>query len=1740
MTNSPKSIYNRPGLPAIVYRIGDYNSFRERLISQISTQLVIKDTIAQRSSLAKLTTRSNEDPAIALLDAWAVVADVLTFYQERIANEGYLRTATERFSVLQLARSIGYELSPGVAASTYLAFTVDDAVESVTQAIVPQGTPVMSIPTTDDEVPQTFETSAEILTHLDWNSIQPRLSKPQEIGENLVENDRLKNRRDAKSAEEEDKEKNNQIYLQGTSTQLQPGDWVLLVANQEQNIQTYLLKLTAVELSADNNYTLISWEKQLPQAIKSRLRNPQIFAFRNSASLFGKNAPLWKDMPDEIKKAGGGTVVGGVFCSEDNGSNWTPQNKNLANTDILCLATDKSSNSSSKYLFAGTPDRGIFRLPDDGENWEAVNAGLTNLNIQALYIQPEKGYVFAGTPGGGVFRSKDNGDNWVPIHTGSVRVQSQGDNNWQSINTAIPNTVVRSLVTCAGDDKQYIFAGTDDNIYRSENQGKDWYTTNNSNSATNECNPNLQGLPGKAVLSLMVTEITGIISDIDNSDKKKITVSKLTGELKEGDVIAVGDEKIKIVKVPSNENESEIILTLDKEVDTNLNTPIACTTNKFNIFAGTDDGIYRSSDYGNRWQPITEYNNNIKRVFSLTHYQRDGLFYLFAGTDNGIYSSLNRENWTNINNDLLENVPVYALDNHGEHLFAGTNQGIFVSTDNGGSWKKVKNEDLIKKKINITSDNGGSSDKVEDEDLNKKKINITSLAVKNINDDNHKIFAGALFSGFVEDKENEENEEDKENQWPHFKFPDEVKLEKIDLNTIYPKILENSWMVLLNENRFQAIKVDKVSTDSVSEFSLTSEVTKITFNNSADLSDFGRRKTQVLIQSESLALAPEVLTVTMQQENIFLDPINKDKIYLSKFISDLHSDKTLIVSGKHIRALAEDVGGFFVWNADESKWQRQNQGLTNTNIQALAIDKSKNKYYIGTNQGVFHSFGNNQANNHIWEPLQTKGLEETDIQSLWIHPKNKSIFVGTPSGIFNYSDSGWKSKNQGLVHKNVQTLVSYFNQEEDTISIFAGTFDGGVFVSRNNGDSWNSTGLTNVDIQTLVVNANGHLFAGTFQKGIFYSENQGNSWRQLTNIERGTGTISSDNITVTGVGLNSEQLQVGDIINAGGQTRTIVSINNETQIFTVDTAFRPDLPERTAFTINTGLTNLNITSLLILPQEEEMILFAGTGGSGVFRSQDSGKRWQQVNTNLKDLEIRTLAANSSNDSNNKIFVGTARKGIFHSVDNGDSWQAINDNLTNTDVKAIAISADNNIIAAGNGILVSQDGFYTVPLNKSDLLWVISPPVKDKYLKWLVRDINGFVGNIETITDKELLLQPATEEDGIVSEVCTIKKPPTEQQNPVIVLKKPLKYAYDPETVTIYANVVMATHGETVVEVMGNGDGTIPNQSFILKQPPLTYVPAATASGAKSTLEVRVNDVLWEEVDSLYEQDTHLQGYIIRLTDDATSIITFGDGENGTRLPTGEENVTATYRSGIGLEGQVAAESLTQLKDKPLGILEVINPLSASGAAPPESRDEAREKAPSQVRTLDRIVSLQDFEDFSRAFAGIGRASAVPLWNGQSQLVHITVAAADGSQVDTDSNLYQQLVAAIDNNRDPIQFVEVDSYELQLFNVEAKLQFNPRYQEELLIEQVSASLKAKFTFSNRKFGQDVTAAEVIATIQQIEGVVAVDLDALYKLGSSKNLQQSLRADLARWDEENDIAKPAQLLLINPQDIKLTTI
>lgn len=407
---------------------------------------------------------------------------------------------------------------------------------------------------------------------------------------------------------------------------------------------------------------------------------------------------------------------------------------------------------------------------------------------------------------------------------------------------------------------------------------------------------------------------------------------------------------------------------------------------------------------------------------------------------------------------------------------------------------------------------------------------------------------------------------------------------------------------------------------------------------------------------------------------------------------------------------------------------------------------------------------------------------------------------------------------------------------------------------------------------------------------------------------------------------------------------------------------------------------------------------------------------------------------------------------------------------------------------------------------------------------------------------------------IANEVVTLKEITHSDGFTSLELLDALEFSYKRETVTINANVAHATHGETVVEVLGGGDGAAANQRFALKKPPLTQVSAPTASGVESTLDVRVNGILWEEAERLYGLDAGSENFIVRIDDDGKTQVIFGDGERGSRLPTGMENVTAVYRSGIGLPGMVAAEKLTLMQVRPLGIRGVNNPLPASGAADPENRDNARTNAPLTVLTMDRIVSRQDFEDFARAFAGIGKAQAVALWRGEAQWVHLTVGAkapaATGDEansplatheVSEDSDLFKNLLNAIGLSSDPGQRFRVDSYTPVFFNLKAKVRINPRYLAADVLAAVEAALQSAFAFEQRAFSQAVTAAEVTTVIQTVPGVVAVDLDELYRVDKTEPFfSPVLFAERVRWEVNQAEPLLAELLLLNPAGVTLEEV
>jgi hypothetical protein len=391
------------------------------------------------------------------------------------------------------------------------------------------------------------------------------------------------------------------------------------------------------------------------------------------------------------------------------------------------------------------------------------------------------------------------------------------------------------------------------------------------------------------------------------------------------------------------------------------------------------------------------------------------------------------------------------------------------------------------------------------------------------------------------------------------------------------------------------------------------------------------------------------------------------------------------------------------------------------------------------------------------------------------------------------------------------------------------------------------------------------------------------------------------------------------------------------------------------------------------------------------------------------------------------------------------------------------------------------------------------------------------GSIQGLTEgKRLIIAGMAKNDGkpVSEEVILAESVPGTATTTLTFADKFLN-SYQRDTVTIFANVVPVTHGETVNEVLGSGNAGIQNQKFVLKKPPLTYVQASTPSGGKSTLSVRVDGLEWYEVPTLYGKKATDDNYQVRINDDTSARVIFGDGKRGARPTTGSENITALYRSGTGPDGDVAQGTLSLLPVRPAGIREVTNPVAATGAAPPEERDHARRNAPIRVRTFDRVVSLQDYEDYARAYTGIEKAKAMGAWSGEEHCVQVTVAGPDGNRVDDVT--VKNLEESIREFSDPGHPVSVNSYTPVYFTVSAEVTFNvPRYKDDAVRSSIKTALLATFSFDNRSFGQAVTDSEITRTIQDIPGVISVQNVRIRKLSAPKGDYRELEGDHPDYD------------------------
>lgn len=311
-------------------------------------------------------------------------------------------------------------------------------------------------------------------------------------------------------------------------------------------------------------------------------------------------------------------------------------------------------------------------------------------------------------------------------------------------------------------------------------------------------------------------------------------------------------------------------------------------------------------------------------------------------------------------------------------------------------------------------------------------------------------------------------------------------------------------------------------------------------------------------------------------------------------------------------------------------------------------------------------------------------------------------------------------------------------------------------------------------------------------------------------------------------------------------------------------------------------------------------------------------------------------------------------------------------------------------------------------------------------------------------------------------------------------------------VEVFGNVLTASRGETVKnETLGSGNASAASQTFKLKKKPLTYHTSPTVdndSGVKSTLTVYVNGIEWTEVSSFFGKTESDQVYIVRQTDDGESLVTFGDGIRGQRLPSGRDNVTGNYRFGAGAAAPPAG-AVSQVGKPVKGLQRIKNVLPAYGGADAETAENLRTYAPRSALVLGRVVSMKDMEALAASFPGVRAVQTEWRWDNRKQRAsaHIYYIGDPGLQA--------SLSKRVRSYADPATPITVENAQAVPLFLSIDVAIKPRYTEDIVLRELRAMLTAATTGflvpENIGIGLPLYRSKLFERVLNVEGTESVN-------------------------------------------------
>ena len=328
-------------------------------------------------------------------------------------------------------------------------------------------------------------------------------------------------------------------------------------------------------------------------------------------------------------------------------------------------------------------------------------------------------------------------------------------------------------------------------------------------------------------------------------------------------------------------------------------------------------------------------------------------------------------------------------------------------------------------------------------------------------------------------------------------------------------------------------------------------------------------------------------------------------------------------------------------------------------------------------------------------------------------------------------------------------------------------------------------------------------------------------------------------------------------------------------------------------------------------------------------------------------------------------------------------------------------------------------------------------------------------------------------------------------------------------VTVYGNLVHTDQGESQkLAVLGSGDSRRTFLTLPLPKNPLTYQLLSESTPPQvPVIELYVDGVRWQRVENFFSAGPKDRVYVVREDEAGKAYVQCGDGVTGAVFPSGRNNIEVLFRKGVGARGEAAGKAKPTGKLKPLKDALMLGP--AVGGGDPETTESAREAAPARMQSLGRLVGLADYEAETLALPGVLKARADWVAPNGTPRIRMTVLSENGEPAEVDK-VRQSLQAANrcrGASRHPIQVV---NGRRQFVLLDLSAGFDPNRRSEdiraLILgalgswgpEGDSLDITGLFGLAERRFGQGAHVSQVLAAVQNIDGVNWVRVDAFQSI------------------------------------------